>query len=110
MLPHHLGHHINGHGEDDCAIVLRRNAVQRLQVSQLERRRALYDHLSSVPQRAARLVLALSSDHLGAGLPGSLRLSSHRPLQVLRHPHVLHLHPLDEHAPGIGGLVQAFLQ
>ena len=36
-LSNHLGYDVDGDGEDDCAVVLRRYAVQRLQVPQLER-------------------------------------------------------------------------
>ena len=34
---HELGDDVDWHGEDDCAVVLGGDAVQRLQVSQLEK-------------------------------------------------------------------------
>ena len=34
---HQLGDDVDGHGEDDCAVVLGRDAVQRLQIPQLEK-------------------------------------------------------------------------
>ena len=34
---HEVCHDVDGDGEDDCAVVLSCDAVQRLQVSQLER-------------------------------------------------------------------------
>ena len=37
-LSNHLGNDIDGDGEDDGAVVLRRDAVQRLQVPQLKRK------------------------------------------------------------------------
>ena len=33
---HQLGDDVDWHGEDDCAVVLGRDAVQRLQVAELE--------------------------------------------------------------------------
>ena len=35
---HEVRHDVDGDGEDDCAVVLCCDAVQRLQVSQLERK------------------------------------------------------------------------
>ena len=34
---HQLGDDVDWHGEDDCAVVLGRDAVQRLQIPQLEK-------------------------------------------------------------------------
>jgi hypothetical protein len=47
-----------------------------------------------VSQRAAGLVLALGGDDLGPGLPSRFGFCCHGPLQLLRHPDVLDLHPL----------------
>ena len=73
--------------------------------SHLQRRGTLRDDLGGVPQRPARLVLALGRDNLGPRLPGSLGLGSHGALELLGHPDILHLHPLHGDAPGLGGLV-----
>ena len=35
-LVHQMGHDVNGDREHDCAVVLGRDAVQRLQVAELE--------------------------------------------------------------------------
>ena len=34
---HEIGQDVDGHGEDDSAVVLSRNAVQGLEISQLKR-------------------------------------------------------------------------
>ena len=36
VVAHEVGHDINWNREDDCTVVLRRNTVQSLQVSQLK--------------------------------------------------------------------------
>jgi hypothetical protein len=72
--------------------------------------RAVHDDLGGVPECATGLVLALSGDDLGPGLPGGLGLGGHGPLQLLRYPHVLHLHPLHLHTPRVRRLVQGRLQ
>ena len=36
-LSHHLGNDVDGDGEDDCTVVLRGDAVQGLEVPQLEK-------------------------------------------------------------------------
>ena len=86
-------------------VVLRGDAVESLQVAQLQRRGTLDDDLGGLPQRPARLVLALGRDNLGPGLPGSLGLGSHGPHELGGHPDVLHLHPLHLDSPGLRGLV-----
>ena len=80
-------HDVHGHGEDDGRVVLRRYAVQRLQVAQLRTggtrvktryisttftppiylkgRGALCDDVSGLPQRPRRLLLSLGGNHLG---------------------------------------------
>ena len=72
----------------------------------LQRRGAFMDDLGGVPQRPARLVLALGRDNLGPGLPGSLGLGSHGALELLGHSDILHLHPLHHDTPGLRALVQ----
>ena len=62
--PHEVVHDVHGHGEDDGGVVLRGDAVQRLQVAQLEGGGALGDDVGGLPQRAGRLLLALGRDHL----------------------------------------------
>jgi hypothetical protein len=72
--------------------------------------RAVCDYLRGVPERAAGLVLALSGDDLGPGLPGRLSLGGHGALELLRHADVLHLHPLHLDAPRVRRLVQGALK
>ena len=71
----------------------------------LQRRGVVRDDLGCMPQRPAGLVLALGSNNLSSGLPGSLGLGSHGALEVLGQPHVLDLHPVHVHTPGVGGLL-----
>lgn len=59
---------INGEGEDDGAIALLRDGVQRLQVTKLQGRRTLGDHLGRLLQGTCRLLLALRSDHFSSRL------------------------------------------
>ena len=94
------------------------------------------DDISCVPERPARLVLALRRDHLRPRVAGSLGLGGHGAHQLLGHPDILHLdnilchviidivmscdmtydnysiphlYPLHSDAPGVGGLVQQVL-
>ena len=39
-LSHHLGNDVDGDGEDDCTVVLRGDAVQGLEVPQLEKEKS----------------------------------------------------------------------
>ncbi len=71
---------------------------------------AVGDNFGGMPECSTGLVLALSGDDLGPGLPGGLGLGSHSPLQLLRYPHVLHLNPLHLHPPRVRRLVQGALQ
>ena len=98
---------INRNGKHDRAVIFCRDVVQSLEITQLkyfnlndvskqkysatppmgahlQRRGAFMDDLGGVPQRPARLVLALGRDNLGPRLPGSLGLGSHRSLELLR--------------------------
>ena len=56
--------HAHGHGEDDGGVLLGGDAGEGLEVAQLQRVGRLLDHLRRHLQRAAGLLLALSSDHL----------------------------------------------
>ena len=58
---------VHGHGEDDGAVLLGGDAVECLQVAQLQRPGARRDHLAGGAQRGARLLLALGRDHLRGG-------------------------------------------
>ena len=49
------------------------------------------DDISCVPERPARLVLALRRDHLRPRVAGSLGLGGHGAHQLLGHPDILHL-------------------
>lgn len=106
-----LGHQLNRYGEHDGAVLLRGDGCEGLQVPQLESCGALRDDVTRLLQGLARLLLSLSSDnlrktlssglellpgyYLSSGLSGSLSLSSHSSLQILRKPDVLHLNSLD---------------
>ena len=106
---HDAGQNVDGDREDDGGVVLGGDAVEGLQVAQLQRRGTVRNHLRRVPERPARLVLALGRDNLGPGLPGSLGLGSHGPHELLGHPDILQLNPLHGDAPGVRGHVQCFL-
>ena len=107
---HQGGDDVYGDGEDDGAVVLSRDTVEGLEVSQLESCRVVSHHLRCVSQGSAGLVFPLGSDHFSSGLSGSLSLSSHGSLEILWNPDVLHLHPLHGDAPGLRGHFQAWLK
>jgi len=68
-----------GEGEDDGGVLLGRDAVESLQIAQLQRRRWLVDYVGRVFQRSRRPVLALRRDHLRANkCPTSFDKSPHR--------------------------------
>ena len=106
---HDAGQNVDGDREDDGGVVLGGDAVEGLQVAQLQRRGTVRNHLRRVPERPARLVLALGRDNLGPGLPGSLGLGSHGPHELLGHPDILHLHPLYSDSPGLRRNIKGFL-
>ena len=122
---HELVEQVHGDGEHDGAVLLRGDDVECVQVPQLHRRLVPAQHLRRVPQRPARLVLALRRDnlttsavadnlykyiftfvHLCLSLARGLCLGGHGALQILGQPHVLDLDPLHLHTPGLRGLVQ----
>ncbi len=55
---------VDGQREDDGGVLFGGDLRQRLQVAQLQRRRRLVDDVSSLLERARRLLLTLSRDHL----------------------------------------------
>ena len=57
---------VHGHGEDDGAVLLGGDAVEGLQVAQLQRPGARRDHLTRGAQSGACLLLALRRYHLPA--------------------------------------------
>ena len=61
---HELVEQVHGDGEHDGAVLLRGDDVECVQVPQLHRRLVPAQHLGRVPQRPARLVLALRRDNL----------------------------------------------
>ena len=102
--------------------LLSRDGAEGLQVAQLQRGRGLLDDVRRILQSPTGLLLSLrrhnlvtntspvshhSLRHLGPGLPGGLRLRRHDALHLARQPHVLDLHPLHVHAPGVGRHLQA---
>ena len=54
-------------------------------------------------------MLAFSGDNFGSGLPGSLGLSGHGPLELLRQPDIFHFHTLHLDTPWVSGLVEGGL-
>ena len=66
MIPggQELVEQVHGYGEHDGAVLLRGDDVEGVKVAQLHRRRTPAQHLRRVPQRPARLVLALRRDNL----------------------------------------------
>ena len=95
-----------------------------LEVSELQRRGGLGDGVGSLLQRSAGLLLALRRDHLvissvsilpssmspslhhlSSGFSGGLGLGGHGALEVLGQPHVLDLHPVHVHTPGVRRLL-----
>ena len=57
----------------------------------LQRGGRVRNDISCVPERPARLVLALRRDHLRPRVAGSLGLGGHGAHQLLGHPDILHL-------------------
>merc|ERR1719189_2841132 len=106
---HEGGHDVYGNWEHDGAVVLSRDAVQSLQVAELQSCRTVHDDLCRLSQGSAGLVFSLGSDHFSSGLSSSLSLSSHGSLELLGDPDVLHLHPLHSDAPGLGALIKDIL-
>ena len=66
LPPDELGEKVDGDGEHDGAVALRRDAVEGLQVAQLQRPGARRDHLTRSAQSGACLLLALRRYHLPA--------------------------------------------
>ena len=63
---HDAGQNVDGDREDDGAVLLGGDAVEGLQVAQLQRPGARRDHLTRGAQRGACLLLALRRYHLPA--------------------------------------------
>ena len=64
MVTYEVGEHLYGQREDDGGVLLGGDAVERLEVAQLERRRRLVDDVRRLTQRLRRSVLALRRNHL----------------------------------------------
>ena len=77
--------------------------------SDLERLWRFLDDPSRLLQGLRGVALPLGSDHLGPRLSGSLGLGCHGSLELEGQHHVLQLHHLNPHSPGVGGLVQRLL-
>lgn len=58
------GDEVDGYWKDDCRVLLGRDLTQRLEISQLERRRRLTDDVSCLLQGRRRLLLPLRRYHL----------------------------------------------
>src|SRR5215203_1750308 len=100
---------IYGDRQDDRGVVLRGDLCQRLEEPELQRCRAL-EPLGSVVQALGGLVLAFGRDDLRPPLSLALGLPGHRPLHPLRYLYVLDLNRAYLHSPGLGMLVDYYLQ
>ena len=81
---HEAAHDVDGHREDDGGVVLCGDAVEGLEVTELQGGRAVGDHLGRVTKRPARLVLPLGRDHLKRNiLIICLSLDVRRKLEIL---------------------------
>src|SRR5215204_6120192 len=95
--------------KDHRGVVLRGDLGQRLEEPELQRCRAL-EPLGSVVQALGGLVLAFGRDDLRPPLPLGLSLACHRALHPLRYLYVLDLNRAYLHSPGLGVLVDYYLQ
>ena len=80
---HEVREHLDRQREDDGRVLLGRDAVERLQVAQLQRRRRLVDDVRRLAQRLRRSVLALRRNHL--------RHNVEHPRHRHRHHHWAHM-------------------
>src|SRR5215207_513099 len=95
--------------QDDRGAFLRGDLGQRLEEPELQRCRAL-EPFGSVVQALGGLVLAFGRDDLRPPLPLGLGLACHRSLHPLRYLYVLDLNRAYLHSPGLGVLVDYYLQ
>jgi len=66
--------HLDRQREDDGGVLFGRDAIERLEVAQLQRRRRLVDDVGSFAQRLRRSVLTFRSDHLSTPASPHLRI------------------------------------
>ncbi|GMR32219.1 hypothetical protein PMAYCL1PPCAC_02414, partial [Pristionchus mayeri] len=77
--------------EDYRRVLLRTDAVECLEVSQLDGAWTLCDDFCCFSQSSRSLLLSLRCYDLRSSFPGRFCLCSHRPLQLHWQSHVFHL-------------------
>ena len=107
---HPLRNDVHRQREHYRGIFLHSNFHQRLQITQLDRRRFLLQHGRGLGQLGRRLKFAFGGDDLGAALALRLGLPGDGALHILRDIYLLHLNLGYLDTPRLGILVKDLLQ